>query len=233
MVATSPPASTFGDKIADTIQWLIFICMACWVLGLTGNIPELYAPDAPRTYFYSCIGGVALVALLHLPAIFHRLPRSLRLVAYLAILPLIGVSGDCTKRIEAAYRRTPAGIKEAAQQAQAERQAAVEQAEVERRAEAERARAKVERDAAAQADAAEKQEALDAKKPEMCRTIVTQVVDGEKVIEINNVSVEISTEPNEILTCSGDAVTSRGNVRIQFGLVQTPQGKLLVSTRFP
>lgn len=73
-------------------------------------------------------------------------------------------------------------------------------------------------------------------KPEMCKILAGQVVDGQKVLEVNNVKVEddsLRAEPNEIVTCTGDAITAAGDRQVEFGLIRTPQGKGLVATRFP
>ena len=75
----------------------------------------------------------------------------------------------------------------------------------------------------------------EAQKSEMCNILIGQVVDGQKVLEINNVKVlgySSRAEENEVVTCSGDAITVYGEKRIEFGLVRSPQGKPLVSTRF-
>lgn len=201
------------------IQWAVFAFMVLFVLINASDLGKSNVPGAPLAYLYLCIGVSVVLALVHLPFVFWRLPSIVKWAAYIALLPAFALFGDYYDTMRAAYVRTPAGAKEVAERAKADREEA--------------ARLKAETDSEARRQATEKQAAMEAKKPELCQTLAGQVVDGTKILEINNVVVEPSYVENEILTCSGDAITSHGNMKIEIGLVKTPQGKSLVATRFP
>lgn len=208
------------------VQSVTFAFMTLCLLVVLTDLRKLDAPGAPVAYLYLCIAVSALAALIHLPAIFYRLPRKVKWGAHIAILPVLVLFGDYTGAMQSAYVRTPKGAKEAAQRAQADRSVASDKAR-------QAANAKARQESIAQEEAEQKSASAEAQKPELCKMLVDQVVDGEKVLEINNVTVETSFEPNETFTCSGDAVTALGAKKIEFGLVSTPQGKTLVSIRYP
>lgn len=99
---------------------------------------------------------------------------------------------------------------------------------------------KAEQDAKAREMADQKIADLDAQKPGICKLLVDQMIEqsksggGVQIIEVNNVAVEPNIDPlAHPIACSGDAITSRGNMRVEFGLEHTPQGKDLLSFRFP
>jgi len=205
---------------------VVFAFLVLLAAVVVSDLGKRDIADAPVVALYVTIAASIVILALHFPPFFNRFSHKGKQIAYVVLIGYVILFVYFSSTMQDAYARSPAGIEEAAEQAKAARQA-----EAARIAEAERTKA--ERQTAIQREASEKQADLDAQKPAMCKALVGQVVDGTKTIEINNVSVETSFEPNEKLTCSGDAFTASGNVRIQFGLVQTPQGKMLVSVRYP
>ena len=229
MNTTSPVARTswsLVDKAAFAIQSTVCVFTLLFSMMMLTDLQKTTIPGAPVAYLYACIAVSVVLVFVHLPWVFFRLPRLMQFGAYVALLPALAMFGDYSAAMKAAYFRTPEGAKEAAVEARNKREAAASAARV-------AAMQKASDQAAAQEEADHKTAEHDGQKPELCDVTAKQVVDGDKIMEINNVAVETSTEPNEVLTCSGDAITSRGNVKIEFGLVQTPRGKTLVSTRFP
>lgn len=180
------------------------------------------APGAPVILFYSGAAALCLMTIIHSPFVFARLPRKSKWVAYGAILPVMVLAAAHTEPMNAAWERTPDGVKEAAQ-------AANERAQDD-------ARTKAERDAAAEREAADEKASFDAALQARCESLVPSVISlskqefGPEVIEINGiVPSDGGSEPTK-LSCSGTAVVSRGGDRaIDFGTQTTPQGKVLVT----
>lgn len=183
-------------------------------------------PNAPAALLYGAVAVAALTLVLQLPIVFYRLSRRGRTIATLMLIITLVFSCFAFGAAEPAWRATPEGKQEAAETAKREQETQQAVAENDRQKAAEASRQQDEATAQKLAD-------LEAQKPEMCNLAAQQAADGTKILEINNVTVESSTEPNEVLTCSGDAITSQGNMKIEFGFVQTPQGKTLLITRFP
>ena len=213
------------------IQWAIVALFALIALILVSDIGRLSTPGAPVAAFWVALAVVTAVAAVHSPPLFFRLPNKLKLFAYICIIVAVGVFGDYGRQMQAAYSKTPQGAKEAAAEAAADRQAANERA-----AEAARLKAAEE---ARESDLANKKLAdLEAQKPGICKILVDQMIAqtksaGVQIIEVNNVTVEPGVDEIHPVSCSGDAITSRGSVRVEFGLEHTPQGKDLLSFRFP
>ena len=225
MNSTHLPARSRTARLLLTLQWIVFVCLLLVALRVI-TIEAVNLPSPPTALLVISIVAISGLLLAHLPPGFRRLPRLAKLAAYVAILPAFILLGLSTLEMRAAYERTPQGRKEAAAKAAADRKDA---AEWERRDAVRQAQ----NHAAYVAGAPARDAQANAQKLDACNALVGQVVDGDKVLEVNDVSPEVSYEPNEVLTCGGDAITSHGNARIQFGLVTTPQGRQLVSVRFP
>ncbi|WP_425228829.1 hypothetical protein [Sphingomonas sp.] len=205
--------------IDHPVQWVVCIATALFAAVALIDFPHLDAPGAPAGLLYLATAAVLVAAALNFPPLFFRMPHVARWLSFGAVLGAAALISTAHAQVAAAWTRTTQGAAEAVLQATVEAQAKAAAAQ---QASADRARTAG--DAAA---------ALEARKPHLCQTLVGQVVDGKRVVEINNVTVAPSVQPNEVLTCTGDAITSQGNRRIEYGLVLTPQGRQLVSTRFP
>lgn len=224
--AQSIPAPGLIRRIGRLAQWIVFAFLLLFAVIVATELRKVGVPGAPVPLLVITVAAAMALAMAHLPLVFTRLPRKGRIAAYASIIAMLILFGAYLGQMEPVWEKTPEGAKEAAQRAEEQREA---DAEAARQA----ARLKAEEEVNAQKAAAQQEADLASKAVAACDALIPQVVDGEKVIEINNVRPEPSTEPNEVLTCSGDAITVQGNVPIEFGLVQTPQGKSLVAIRFP
>ena len=230
-----PPASDAPRKkpfiLFSIIQWVVAGFFILLALVLIADLRKLGVPGAPVVLLWVSLGAMIVVALLHAPPAFFRLPRIGKISAYVVALVAFVVFGTYAGQMREAYSKTPQGAKEAAAEAAADRQAATERA-------AEAARLKA-ADEAREGELADKKLAdLEAQKPGVCKILVDQMIaqtksEGVQIIEVNNVTVEPGVDETHPISCSGDAITSRGNMRVEFGLEHTPQGKDLLSFRFP
>lgn len=239
-ISHTPPPPSVQDAEQRTkpfvlfrvIQWVVAAFFGLLALAMTIDIRKLSVPDAPVALFWLALVALAGIALIHSPPAFFRLPRVGKIAAYVGVLVATGLFGTYAGQMEEAYSKTPEGAKEAAQRAEEQRRAAAEKAKAD-------ARAKADQEALAREAAEQKQAELEAQKPKVCQSLVSQVIDmsksgnGPEVIEINDIVPEASTDPSEALRCSGKAITSRGTLDIEFSLVTTPQGKTLVSVHYP
>jgi hypothetical protein len=225
-----PKPQAFLDRaktaVLNFLQWIVFAFAALVMLGALLPLGKLDVPGVNIPLVIAAAVCSVAVAVAQLPPLFWRMSANLRGASYIALIASFAFTVSISAQVQNAYALTAAGQKEAGDLAASDRQAAAEAA---RQAAAE----KQEKDAEAQQVVAQQQAGRDAQKADLCNTLSKQVVDGDKVLELNNVAVETSVEPNETLTCSGDAITSHGNMRIEFGLISTPQGKALLSIRYP
>ena len=230
-----PPASDPPRNkpfiLFSIIQWGVVTLFALMALILVSDIGRLGVPGAPVVAFWVALAVVTAVAAVHSPPLFFRLPNKLKLFAYVCVIVAVGVFGDYGRQMQEAYSKTPQGAKEAVAQAAADRQAANERA-------AEAARLKGAEETREGELADKKLADLEAQKPGICKILVDQMIaqtksGGVQIIEVNNVTVEPGVDEIHPISCSGDAITSRGNMRVEFGLEHTPQGKDLLSFRFP
>jgi hypothetical protein len=222
----------FLGKITNITQWIVFAFVALFAAALVSDIEKSGVPGAPMALFYVSVAVTLVLAVVHLPAVFRRLPRKGKWIAYGAILPAFVLFGAYAGQMNAAWERTSQGAKEAAERAKAEQLAAAETARAKAQ---EEERLKVERAEAAESAAAEKQASLQAQGQSLCESLVPNVIAlskeglGPEVIEINNVQVGYTGDTDR-LNCTGTAVVSRGEDRsIDFGVRRTPQGKDLVT----
>ncbi|PZU08518.1 hypothetical protein [Sphingomonas sp.] len=232
MDATIPSAPTRSGKVANIIQWTVCALMAVSALTLSAGVGKLNSPGAPAVYLYICIAIAVIAALIYAPMTFKRLPRTAKWGAYIALIPMLALFGDCTAAVDAAWHQTPEGAKEAAAKAKVEALAAAEKA---RKQALEDARAKAELAQAAETAAAERQADIQTQAQNLCDSLVPNVIAlskdgiGPEVIEINEIAVGYTGDANQ-LNCTGLAVVSRGgDRRIDFGARRTPQGKSLVT----
>lgn len=229
---STTPARKKPFVLFRVIQWGVAAFFGLLALAMTIEIRKLSVPDAPVALFWLALVALAGIALIHSPPAFFRLPRVGKMAAYVGVLVAMGLFGTYAGQMEEAYSKTPEGAKEAAQRAEEQRQAAAEKAKAE-------ARAKADQEALAREAAEQKQAELEAQKPKVCQSLVPQVIDmsksgnGPEVIEINEIVSKASAEPSEALRCSGKAITSRGEVDIEYSLITTPQGKTLISIHYP
>jgi len=239
-ISHAPPSPAI-EKVASwkrpfilfrVLQWVVAAFFALVALIMAIDIGKLSIPGAPVVLFWVALAGAIIIALIHSPPAFFKLPRVGKILAYVGVPVAIVLFGNYAGQMEAAYSKTPEGAKEAAQRAEEERQAAAERAKAD-------ARAKADQEALAREAADRKQAELEAQKPKVCQSLVSQVIgmsksgDGPEIIEINDIAPETSIEPSEALRCSGKAITSRGELDIEFSLVTTPQGKTLISVHYP
>lgn len=230
-----PPASDAPRKkpfiLFSIFQWVVAAFFVLLALVLIGDLRKLGVPGAPVVLLWVALGTTAVVALGLSPPAFFRLPRIGKIGTYVVACVGFVMFGIYAGQMREAYFRTPQGAKEATAEAAADRQAANERA-------AETARLKAAEEARERERADKKLADLEAQKPGVCKILVDQMIaqtksDGVQIIEVNNVTVEPGVDETHPLSCSGDAITSRGNMRVEFGLEHTPQGKDLLSFRFP
>lgn len=74
-------------------------------------------PGVPVVELYGMIALAGLVALVHLPPVFRRLPRKAKWGAFAAIFAMMVPFGIYLGHMAVAYERTPEGAKEAAERA--------------------------------------------------------------------------------------------------------------------
>lgn len=103
----SPKSS--GSKALRFLQWIVFVLAL--LLALIGLMPLEYRglPGFPEVQFWIALTcGIAL-ALAHLPAIFFRLDRKLKVSVYAAILPILLFLMMVYGQAVDAFHQTPAG----------------------------------------------------------------------------------------------------------------------------
>lgn len=230
-IAASAPSRKKPFVLFAIIQWIIAAFFVLLALVLIMDLRKLSVPGAPAVLFWVALSTSAVVALCLSPPAFFRLPRIAKIGAYLAALVGFVLFGIYAGQMRTAYFNTPEGAKAAAAEAAADRQAANEKA-------AEAARLKAAEEAKERELADKKLADLEAQKPGVCKILVDQMIEqtkseGVQIIEVNNITVEPGADEIHPISCSGDAITSRGNLRVEFGLEHTPQGKDLLSFRFP
>lgn len=189
---------------------------------------KISAPGAPVAWAYAALAVAIVTCALQFPAAFYRLPGRGRLLATALLVVTFVLAIVADQQMRPAWSKTAAGMREAAEDAERERQAAAVQAR-------EAARLEEERKTTAALEAEQKQAQLAANQIAQCRALEADVIAmSEKgmfaIIEINDIQFESAADDGKTLKCTGKAVMSRGDDRtVDFGLSTTPQGKTLVN----
>jgi len=194
------------------------------------TIPTLHTVGRDRDtgYVYAAIAFGAFVALIHLPYVFDLLPKKLRVGAYATLLASFFVTQATTNLVQEAYRRSPAGAKDAASASQKKEMAESSDSMSDHDAEMEAAVARIE--AEANGEYVERDSAP-------CVALVPSVIEmaQEKseleIIEINKVQTVF--EIGNDVECQGFAVTDKGDAQVNFKTETTEQGHSLLRMSFP
>lgn len=99
------------------VQTIVFILFAIVTLMALTELRKADVPGAPVQLLWVTIGVFAMLALVHLPPVFKRLPRFGGWVAYAAIIPAIILFSNYNDQMAPVWERTPKGIKEVAERA--------------------------------------------------------------------------------------------------------------------
>lgn len=113
--ASEPRARKKPFILFTLVQWIVAIAFAILVLGMLVQARKLSLPDAPVAMFWLAFGAIAIVAALHLPPIYFRLPRKGKTAAYVAILPAFILFVVSVGQLDAVYSKTPEGAKRMAE----------------------------------------------------------------------------------------------------------------------
>ncbi len=215
-------------------QWVVTAFFVMCTLASLVDIGKLSAPGAPVVLYVVSITAFFMMTVLHSPFVFFRLSGRIRVAAYVTVLASLILFGYSVEKLNEAYWRTPAGSKELAEKVKREEQEAKEAAAEEGRKKAQEQADQQRREQAAKG-------ALEAASKEMklteCRALSEDVIrqykkaDRIEIIEINEISARPEAEPGQQLTCDASAITSRGDMRLQFGLERSPQGKDILSSK--
>lgn len=215
-------------------QWVVTAFFVVCTLASLVDIGKLTAPGAPVVLYVLSIAAFFMMAVLHSPFVFFRLSGRIRVAAYVTVLASLILFGYSVAKLDEAYWRTPAGSKELAEKVKREEQEAKEAAVEEARKKAQEQVEQLRKEQSAK-------EAVEAAGKEMklteCRALSEDVISQYKksgrieIIEINDISARPEAEPGQQLTCDASAITSSGDMRLQFGLERSPQGKDILSSK--
>lgn len=144
-VSVTPPATSSG-KVFRFAQWVVFVLLL--LLALIALIPLEYrgSPGFPQTLFWISLACCVALAFAHLPPLFSRMGRRVKISAYISIVPIFILSLVTIGQAVEAYHQTPEGKVEKAKQDAADAVAAKGAAE---RAESQRVLAQAEQTRAA------------------------------------------------------------------------------------
>lgn len=215
-------------------QVLVVAILGLWTLILIGAVFKLDAPGAPVVPHIVTVVGFVVLVVIHSPKLFFRMSGKARAGVYVATLGALIISAIVLDGVGKAYFKTPAGAKELAERVEREAREAKEAAVEEERKKAQERVEQLRKEKSAK-------EAVEAAGKEMnllnCRTLSEDVIRQYKksgrieIIEINDISARPEAEPGQQLTCDASAITSSGDMRLQFGLERSPQGKDILSSK--
>ncbi len=118
----------FLGKVANFIQWIVFTFVALFALLVATELRKTSVPGAPVPLLYITVAVTTLIALIHLPPVFTRLPRKSGWAAYGSIVAVMILFGVYLDQMQPAWERTAEGAKELAARAEADHHASAEQA---------------------------------------------------------------------------------------------------------
>ncbi len=189
------------------LQWSMFAIAA--LLALTTLIPlqKIGVPGVNPTYVYATVIFCTVIAIIHLPYAFWRIPKGLRVGAYAALIGSFVATVATSTIVREAYERTPEGAKEAALQARdAKELAETHSPTVDADPEfAELEAAVLEMEAAANGEGPTD--------TSLCLELVPSIIDmskeqnGPEIFEINSIDIRSSTGSST--QCRGMATTNR------------------------
>lgn len=143
-VSPMPSAS----KTVRFLQWIVFITLLLFALITLIPLEHRGVPGFPEVLFWVSIACGFGLAMVHLPNLFFRLDRRLKISAYAAILPVFLFSMLVVGQAFEAFHQTPAGkiqkAKRDAADALAAKDAAERAKEQRKLAQAEKSRADLE-----------------------------------------------------------------------------------------
>jgi hypothetical protein len=202
--------------VMRAIQWIVATIFALFALLIISDSGKLKVQDAPVELFWAALSLSLLLAVVHSPAIFFRLPSKARLLPYGATIIWAGVFGGYIGLAQAAYDRSPEGRREIAEQ----QARTIEAAKTTR----------VEQIRAAQEKAEQESLEKETQKDRLCEALVPQVTEmasgrGVNMIELNQIFARKDPDPDRPLDCFAEAITSSGQKSVRFGVSRSPQGK--------
>lgn len=103
------PAPSLASKALHFLQWVMFVLTLLLALSNLFHFEHRGLPGFPEVGFWIMIATSFLLALIHLPKLFFGLSRRWQIGAYIAILPVLAISGQVANQSFAAYHRTPEG----------------------------------------------------------------------------------------------------------------------------
>lgn len=239
MINTEMPATerrSLGTKLLRFMQWIMFAFTLLLALGQLIHFEHRGLPGFPEVGFWIMLATGLLLALWHLPKVFFGLSRWWKIGGYVAILPVLAISGQVGNQSFAAYHRTPEG---AAAKAKQDRQDELDAA-AEKRREAV-AQAKAEKDARGQkaAERAERDDWL-SRNPELitpqnwsCTNLIPSVIQMSQsrpiqVLEITSPREETHV-PGFNITCNARAEWTDGATFIHYGARLSEGGQIIVT----
>lgn len=119
-----PRSRGFRATAATILQWIVCVFLALIALAVLSDLRRASVPDAPVVLLYITIAATALLALIHMPPVFSRLPRRGKWAAYASILATFILFGVYVGKMNDAWGRTPEGAKEAAERATRQKETA-------------------------------------------------------------------------------------------------------------
>jgi len=158
-----------GSGIARFAQWVVFGFVSLLVVIYLGDLTKLGVPGVPVNLVYGTIACLIVIAVVHFPPAFWRLPQIGRPLAYVALVAGSYFANSTGTAVRTAYEKTPEGKAELV--AEAKRDAATRAMDAKR-------------DAAAKAIAA-KEEAAARKKDEMLAGLAEAEDLQRQLTEIN------------------------------------------------
>lgn len=225
------PAATERKKLFILFvlaQWFVVLWCAAVVLVHIQPAMHLNVPGASIPLFATSLAVSILVTGLHIPSVFFRLPKAVKIVAYISLLASLILAGASGVNVTESYEKTPAGAREKALREERERDEARKVAEAAAAAKAAEAAARMAEEEKLAKSREELRKTLD---EAACQNLVSEVKsifknNGIKLIEINNVSIQDRMGSN--VTCTANAITSAGDKYITFKTETTPQGNTLL-----
>ena len=94
-------------------QWLVVCFMGLITTIIASEWSKLNLPGTSQHLYWVALFTVAIVTLFHIPPLFFRLMKWLKVFAYLVLIVGLSIGGEFLGQVHSAYERTPEGRKEA------------------------------------------------------------------------------------------------------------------------
>lgn len=124
---TNPQSVTVPSDWQMLLRWIVVtLILLGFMLPLIAQAWKLAVEGAPLILYCTTVAAVALLALLHAPQIFYRLPKPAVAGVYIGLLVGLMLTGYTLERLDLAFEKTPAGAVQAAERVAREKAEAVE-----------------------------------------------------------------------------------------------------------